>query len=403
MKNRASLKTLSLVLLIVSILATAGCSISTDTAGIGIVDEESCDVEVNSYDEFEREMIKASLNNYTCKEVNIKLNNYTDGDYLADSTQTKIVDGEYLLDRVKTKIEDEYPEILYDWKYYWSMNTPVDSRNSRIMNIEFKSNGKRPSNIYEVYTLEELEKTLFEAIHNLEDSIFFKIHGYAEEKYNNTILLSDFQKSTYEDYGFQGVRTSLVGEGKNKVLEVNLRYSFTIDELKQMKAEVDKKSEEIIARIIKPNMTDIEKEKAIFDYIIKNAQYSTTLSDTTDAPKEEYIAYGVLVKGEGVCDSYSKAMNKLLTMAGVESHYIVGMGTNSRGKSAHSWNIVKLGGEYYHVDATWGDPTGGKPTIDYAYFNVTDKKISKNHSWDRTQYPACTATKYAYRNLGKLQ
>lgn len=64
---------------------------------------------------------------------------------------------------------------------------------------------------------------------------------------------------------------------------------------------------------------------------------------------------------------------------------------------SHMWNLIKLGGEYYHIDVTSDDPTpdDGSRLI-YSNFNLTDAQISEKHTWDTSQFPKCTATKYNY-------
>ena len=45
------------------------------------------------------------------------------------------------------------------------------------------------------------------------------------------------------------------------------------------------------------------------------------------------------------------------------------------------WNIVNIGGDYYHLDCTWDDPVsddGGKLRM-YTYFNLSDEMISGTH------------------------
>lgn len=174
------------------------------------------------------------------------------------------------------------------------------------------------------------------------------------------------------------------------------KYAKSKDEkLLHQKILLDAK-EKIIKEVIKPDMSDFEKEKAIHDYIINTSKYDSRVYTDNEIPKESYTAYGVLVEGIGVCEGYAKAMKLLLDDVGVECHIVSGksMGMN------HAWNMVKLGEDYYHVDATWDDPllSDGKQILVYNYFNLNDQEISKNHSWNKSKYPKCNAIKYNYYN-----
>ena len=52
-------------------------------------------------------------------------------------------------------------------------------------------------------------------------------------------------------------------------------------------------------------------------------------------------------------------------------------------KYRHTWNIVKIGGTYYHLDATFDNTLGkhsfGAKEIRYDYFNLDDKNIFRDH------------------------
>ena len=105
-------------------------------------------------------------------------------------------------------------------------------------------------------------------------------------------------------------------------------------------------------------------------------------------------------------------MQIILCNCGIECRTVSGIGNNG----PHMWNIVKIGGDWYHLDVTWDSSDEGSR---YMYFNLDDKTIKKNHSIGRQfqgskalyaskiynfNLPKCTATKYNYyeRNSFKV-
>ena len=103
-------------------------------------------------------------------------------------------------------------------------------------------------------------------------------------------------------------------------------------------------------------MSDEEKVKAIHDYLIYHANYVNN-GDYTSAPGWAYGACGVLLHGEGVCQSYAVAFYMMATAAGVECEYVRGTATNSSGiPGGHAWNRVKINDKWYYIDCTWDDP-----------------------------------------------
>lgn len=58
----------------------------------------------------------------------------------------------------------------------------------------------------------------------------------------------------------------------------------------------------IVKSIIKPDMTDFEKELALHDYIVRTADYNTVNYKNGINALEDHTAYGVLVDHIGVCE-----------------------------------------------------------------------------------------------------
>jgi putative cell wall-binding protein len=160
----------------------------------------------------------------------------------------------------------------------------------------------------------------------------------------------------------------------------------------QMKAYYNK-ARSIVSQIIKPGMTDFQKEKAVHDYIANNVQYDVENYYNNTIPRESYSPYGALIKGIAVCEGYAEATDLLLNLAGIESTIVVGEADNGSARGDHAWNIVKINGMYRHLDTTWDDPLSpwNGITVEYDYFNLTDDEMSIDHFWDKSQYPSCTS------------
>lgn len=168
----------------------------------------------------------------------------------------------------------------------------------------------------------------------------------------------------------------------SKVVSVSVTANLTLDQI----------AGNIISNIITPDMSDLKKELAIHDYLVKNTQYDYSNFIAGRVPAESYTAYGVLTKGIGVCLGYAQATKLLLNKAGIEAVVVIGTAYGVGGWNAHAWNIVKLDGEYYHLDVTFDDPypDSGDLVDNYRYFNLTNEEISKDHTWDMNQFPKCT-------------
>ena len=158
---------------------------------------------------------------------------------------------------------------------------------------------------------------------------------------------------------------------------------------------VSGKVDEIAAECLQEtDGTDYAKALWLHDWIIEHAYY--------DNGYNFYGPDGILFHQTGVCDSYSKLYELLLTEVGIPSCRVANNG--------HAWNAVYLEGEWCHIDVTWDDPdpdTGGSAMIsgreNHDYFGLNDECIQKvaSHSFDQNAYDfRCTSLKnsYNYRN-----
>ena len=154
-------------------------------------------------------------------------------------------------------------------------------------------------------------------------------------------------------------------------------------------------AEKILGEIITDGMTDLEKETAIYDWLVNNVNYDWRHQDVmVETPRTSYQPYGGLVAREAVCLGYATSFQLLMDLADVECVTVTGACFNSG--EHHAWNMVRLQDEWYCVDVTWdanyreqGVSSGREE--DWNYFNVTSDEMGKNHQWDYSNTPEATA------------
>lgn len=97
---------------------------------------------------------------------------------------------------------------------------------------------------------------------------------------------------------------------------------------------------------------DYEKIKAIYDWLCTNVVY-----DYTNLNSPEYMlkhtAYAAAINHTAVCQGYAVLFYRLALECGIDARVIAGKDKGANGWEDHAWNIVKLGGNYYLLDATW--------------------------------------------------
>lgn len=176
--------------------------------------------------------------------------------------------------------------------------------------------------------------------------------------------------------------------------EIQLNYNSHIYNLNTELPLFLETAETILAGM--PTGSDYEKELYLHDALIKKVTY-------TYSKLEEQNGYTTLVEGKGVCAGYAFALQYLLMRAGIQSYYVVGYAGEN-----HAWNLAKIDGEWYYVDATWDDPLTGSGSDSayspfHTYFNLSAEMMAEDHTLSGQPYNVpledCTATDAFYHNV----
>lgn len=133
-------------------------------------------------------------------------------------------------------------------------------------------------------------------------------------------------------------------------------------------------------------MTDLDKLLLAHDYVTDSNVYYTD-SSGSHGDGYSYNAYGALVNKQCVCQGYATAYYALLKELGFNEDnidFVLSVSGNTR----HIWNIVRLDGKWYHVDATWDDPTYNN----YDMYDLSKQRTSHKY------FLTSTATRLALKN-----
>ncbi|MCR5451411.1 MAG: transglutaminase-like domain-containing protein [Lachnospiraceae bacterium] len=142
-------------------------------------------------------------------------------------------------------------------------------------------------------------------------------------------------------------------------------------------------AKKVIDKVIKPDMTDFEKEFAIYKWIKTNIGHGTsTVVALPNAEGNDFTPGGVLRTRNAVCVGYATTFRMFMQMFGMECHIVH--------NESHSWDLLKLDdGEWYHIDIYSDAGTSG-----YKNFNMSDSICRAGHEWDASSLPEAKGTKY---------
>ena len=192
---------------------------------------------------------------------------------------------------------------------------------------------------------------------------------------------------------------SMEGRERNGVLSslsVQPVYTMTEKQQQEKQQQIDQTMTAVLTSM-PAGLDAYGQVKYVYDYVIDHTDY------VLDSPDNQNIC-SVFLNGESVCQGYAKATQYLLKKLGFEVTLI--FGTEQTGAD-HVWNLVKVDGDYYYMDTTWGEmqfsDQGESKGINYNFLLITTEELLQTHRIvSEIPVPVCTAERDNYYVREKL-
>lgn len=165
---------------------------------------------------------------------------------------------------------------------------------------------------------------------------------------------------------------------------VKVAYDDNAEVTARKQEEIKEKVAQITAQIIKPGMTELEKELAINQYLCDTCEYDDMALQNAEENNFAYVdkkyddsftAYGALINGRCVCAGYAGAFKLLADAAGLQCVVVTGV---LEGNLPHAWNKVRIDGEWEILDVTNND----NEFLSNALLNLPDEAGSRTLTED---------------------
>lgn len=221
-----------------------------------------------------------------------------------------------------------------------------------------------------------------------------------EEKIRLSTTDLDLMRHAYTavcgDYGglfwVEGYVFTRYTKGEELVsLEFAPKYTMSAEERKTIQNQIDEIVDAWLSGI-SINDTDYDKVKYVYELLALNTEYVQDAADSQNI-------ISVFIKRQTVCQGYACAVQYLLGQLGIQSVIVSGVALGE----PHAWNLICIEGEYYYMDATWGNNgyrnREGLETsfIDYNYMTMTTEEMQMGHMPNsEIDLPECNAVRNNY-------
>lgn len=199
---------------------------------------------------------------------------------------------------------------------------------------------------------------------------------------SNVPLEVDISKvDPYTEGSYPVKYTATDSSGLTTTVSVTYTFEYTREEALINKA--NELAALVIEKIVRDGMTDRQKAKVIYGWVTANIDYA--YNSNKDSWYEGAIEG--FTKRKGDCFTFAAVSKALFTAAGIENVVVSREETPKRPNTHHYWNMVKIDGEWYHIDAT--------PRVDrQVFFLVTTDYLLRfsedhrdSHLFDPSKYP----------------
>lgn len=161
------------------------------------------------------------------------------------------------------------------------------------------------------------------------------------------------------------------GSGSQRLYEISINYGLTEEEINERSAQL--MAIDAFSTLDMDGLSEIERAYNACAYLVENCALSDSRQDNT--------AYSALVQRQANSEGLAFAYVALCRQLNVDCRIVYGQ----LDWQDHCWNIVKVDGNYYHVDVS--------AAINGSFaqsFLRSDEEFWGLYRWDVASYPKCS-------------
>ena len=238
------------------------------------------------------------------------------------------------------------------------------------VSIEYRRTEADIAQIQNAHSIDGALSAIYSALSTCSPSLTLKVQRYEETDFTQVV----------EDYA--AMRPDLVMEtpqvsvsfypenGPTRIVELKFTYENSRDSLRAMQDQVELVFDS--AKLyVSGSSDDHQKLSQLYSFLMERYDYQVNTSITP--------AYSLLCHGVGDSKAFANVFAAMCSNAGLDCVSVPG----TRDGEPWTWNILKDGDYYYHVDLLRCVQSGG-------FLELGDHQM-EGYVWDFSAFPACGA------------
>ena len=235
------------------------------------------------------------------------------------------------------------------------------------VNVTYRHSRIEIQRIQKAQTMEDAEIIIGEALKAYDAAVVLQVQEFQEMDFSQ--LVKDFAEEQPESImETPQVTAGIYGSGTARVVELAFTYQNSRDQLRQMQSQVQPVFDSA-ALYVSGDGSDNQKYSQLYAFLMERFDYKQETSITP--------AYSLLRHGVGDSRAFAVVYASMCRRAGLECRIVTG----TRNGEPWTWNMVRDGELYFHVDLLRSSLSGG-------FREYTDGEMG-GYVWDYSNYPAC--------------
>ena len=293
------------------------------------------------------------------------LNSTTEGIiYVTDYDEEAVTNGMQVIARY---ITERFPVGAYaveklDYEVGTSSGKPAIA-----VNIHYRHSPLEIQRIRRLGDMSQVQGAIATSLERIDSVLVMLIENYEAQDF--TQMVQDYARD-HPDTVMETpqVTEAHYGSGDARVVELKYTYLTSRDALRQMRDQV-KPVFEAAELYVSADATDYQKYSQLYSFLMERFDYRIQTSITP--------SYSLLHHGVGDSRAFAVTFAAMCRQVGLECITVTG----TRDGEAWTWNIVRDGTGYYHVDLLKCSAAGG-------YHQRGDGEMT-GYVWDYSAYPQC--------------